>query len=172
LRGWAQGFEVILHRRSGNRFSGWASYGYLRSRQRESTTGLVFPLDFDQRHTATLFGMYRLSSGISLNSIWRYGSGQPEPGFFRQANGQLFLGEQRNQLRLRPYGRWDLRLTKSLHIGPTRWVFVLETINLPNRGNRSFVGLEAFDPLTGRVLNETSLNQIPRGNSIGLIVQF
>jgi hypothetical protein len=48
----------------------------------------------------------------------------------------------------------------------------LEGINLLNRGNRGFVGLESFDPRTGRVLSETSLNQIGRGYSLGLIVQF
>jgi hypothetical protein len=172
VNGRAEGLEVMLQRRSGNRFSGWLSYGWLRTRLQERTTGLRFASDFDQRHTATAFGLYRLSTSWSLSSLWRYGSGQPEAGFFRRAEGTLFLGSQRNQLRLRPYSRVDLRLSKSIHLGPMRGTFVLEGINMLNRGNRSFVGLESFDPRTGRVLNETSLNQIGRGYSLGLIVQF
>jgi hypothetical protein len=172
VNGHANGLEIMLQRRSGNRFSGWLSYGWLQTRLRENTTGLSFPTDFDQRHTATAFGLYRLSQSWSLSSLWRYGSGQPEAGFFRKVDGTLFLASDRNQLRLPPYSRFDLRLNKSIHLGPTRWTVILEGINLLNRGNRGFVGLESFDPRTGRVLSETSLNQIGRGYSLGLIVQF
>lgn len=172
VNGHAKGLEIMLQRRSGNRFSGWLSYGWLQTRLRENTTGLRFPDDFDQRHTATAFGLYRLSQSWSLSSLWRYGSGQPEAGFLRKVDGTLFLASDRNQLRLRPYSRFDLRLNKSIHLGPTRWTVTLEGINLLNRGNRGFVGLESFDPRTGRVLSETSLNQFGRGFSLGLIVQF
>jgi hypothetical protein len=172
LNGHAGGFEVMLQRRSGNRFSGWASYSYLRTRLRETSAGLTFPADFDQRHTASAFGLYRLSSSWSLSSLYRHGSGQPQAGFFRVIDGRLFLGPDRNQLRMRSYGRWDLRLNKTVHWGPTRWLFILEGINLANRGNLAFVGLEAVDPRTGLVRNETSVNQIGRGYSMGLVLQF
>ena len=60
LRGYARGFEVFVQRRSANRLSGWVSYAYGRTRLRDGEAHISFPSDEDQRHTANLFGSYRL----------------------------------------------------------------------------------------------------------------
>jgi hypothetical protein len=173
LSGRARGFELMLQRRSGNRFSGWASYAYLSTRMQERTTGLIFPTDFDQRHTYSLFGAYRISKSWTFNSVYRASSGQPFAAFLRRgANGQYFLSAERNALRLNSYGRLDARINKTVNWGPTRWSFTLEGLNLLNQGNKTFNGIERFDPRTGLVLNPVTLYGFERAATAGIVVQF
>ncbi len=173
LSGHARGFEAMLQRRSGNRFSGWISYAYLRTRMKESVSGLVFPTDFDQCHTASLFGSYRLSQSWSMNATYRAASGAPLPAFLRRgADGGYFLAGERNSLRLRSYGRFDVRLSKSWNWGPMRWNVVMECLNVLNQGNQSFNGVERYDRVTGRVLNPVTFHGFTRTPSAGLVIQF
>lgn len=173
VSGRARGFEIMWQRRSGNRFSGWASYSYLSTRMKESSTGLVFPTDFDQRHTGSLFGSYRLSETWSVNALYRLSSGNPFAAFLRRdAQGVYFLADTRNALRLPNYGRLDLRLTKTITWRATRWSFVLEGLNLLNQGNKTFNGIDRYDPNTGRILNPVTLYGFSRVGTAGIVLQF
>lgn len=173
VSGHARGVEVMLQRRSGNRFSGWASYAFLNTRLKERTSGLRFPTDFDQRHTVSLFGLYRLSETWNLNAIYRTASGVPFTGFLRrEADGRYFLATDRNALRLRSYGRLDVRLNKTLAWRATRWSLVLEGINVLNQGNVTFNGIERYDLRSGQILNPVTQYGFTRTATAGLTVQF
>lgn len=170
--GTADGFEVMLQRRSGNRFSGWMSYGYLRTRYRESVSGLRFPSDLDQRHSLNAFAVYRLSGSWTLNSVWRRGSGQPYAGFIRRAPDGFFLDSERNALRLRAYDRWDLRVSKTMRWKRALITLSAEALNVLNHGNLDFYGVERYDSRTGRILNEPAVGGLSRFYGLTLVLQF
>jgi hypothetical protein len=155
VRGTARGVEIFLERRSANRLSGWISYGWVKTRMRDSVTGAAYPADSEQRHTLTLFGSWRLAPSIHLSARYSYGSNFPIPGFLRWENGRYFLSNERNSLRLPPYHRLDFRLNKSFHVetghGWTwRGTLYAEVMNAANRRNTTFDAFNGFDPRTGQ----------------------
>jgi outer membrane cobalamin receptor len=91
LNGHARGFELTLQRRSANKLAGWISYSYVRTKLTDSQTNLSFVADNDQRHLLNTYASYRFTDTWNLSSVFRYGSGPPIPGFFRQAGQHLFL---------------------------------------------------------------------------------
>jgi hypothetical protein len=154
VRGTARGVEIFLERRSANRLSGWISYGWVKTRMRDSVTGAVYSADSEQRHTVTLFGSWRLTPSVHFSARYSYGSNFPIPGFFRWENGRYFLSNERNSLRLPPYHRLDFRLNKSFHVETGRgWTwrgtFYAEVLNATNRQNETFDAFNGFDPRSG-----------------------
>lgn len=135
LRGYARGFELTLHRRSANRLTGWISYSNCRTRLTDDVSGLRFVSDFDQRHTVSTFGSYRLTNTLNLSAQWRYGSGLPFVGFFQESNARLVLGSERNRLRLPAYSRVDARLNKAFHFKRSKLTLSGEVLNLLGREN-------------------------------------
>jgi hypothetical protein len=89
--GHARGFELTLQRRSANKLAGWISYSYLRTQLTDSQTGLSFVSDTEQRHLLNVYASYRFTDTWNLSSVFRFGSGPPIPGFFRQVGRELFL---------------------------------------------------------------------------------
>ncbi len=155
VRGTARGVEIFLERRSANRLSGWASYGWVKTRMRDSVTGAVYPADSEQRHTLTLFGSWRLTPSTHFSARYSYGSNFPIPGFLRWQNGQYFLSDQRNSLRLPDYHRLDFRLNRSFHVetaGGWSWRGTLyaEVLNATNRHNTTFDAFNGFNARTGQ----------------------
>ncbi len=135
VSGYARGFELSLHRRSANRLSGWFAYSYLVTQMRDRITGLHFASDFDQRHTLSAYGSYRLSNTLNLSAQWRYGSGLPMAGFYREAEGRIVIGSERNRLRLPAYSRLDLRIYKAFYFKRSKLTLSGETINAFARDN-------------------------------------
>jgi outer membrane receptor protein involved in Fe transport len=135
LRGHARGIELTLHRRSANRLTGWISYSNCRTRLTDNVTGLSFVSDFDQGHTVSAFGSYRLTNTLNLSAQWRYGSGLPFVGFFQESNGQVVLGSERNRLRLPAYSRVDVRVNKAFHFKRSKLTLSGEVLNLLGREN-------------------------------------
>src|SRR5919107_806596 len=95
LDGHARGFELTLQRRSANKLAGWISYSYLRTKLTDSQTGLSFVADNDQRHLLNTYASYRLTDTWNLSSVFRFGSGPPIPGFFREVGSDFFLSDRR-----------------------------------------------------------------------------
>lgn len=154
VRGTARGAEIFLQRRSANRLSGWASYGWVKTKMRDSVTGASYPADSEQRHTITLFGSLRLTPSIHASARYGYGSNFPIPGFFRWENGLYFLSNERNSLRLPDYHRLDFRINKSFHVetghGWTwRGTLYAEVMNATNRQNTTFDAFNGFNARTG-----------------------
>jgi hypothetical protein len=144
LRGHARGGELSLQRRSANGLTGWVSYAYAKAQYRDEADGLQFPADFDQRHTLTAFGSYRLRPTVELSSQWRYGSGTPVPGFWKLEGGVFRLAAERNQARLSAYERLDVRVSKAFLFA--RWKLTVsgEVLNVLNRKNSILL---STDPL-------------------------
>lgn len=170
LGGHARGVELTLQRRSANKLTGWLSYAYSRTKLTDSQTALTFVSDTDQRHTANLYGSYRFNETWNLSSAWRYGSGQPIPGFYRRVGDVFFLSNERNTERLPYYSRVDVRVNKAFLF--KKWKLTLngELINVFNRENLRFAGFEFFG-FDGRVFGQLD-RVIPRLPSAGVVIEF
>jgi TonB dependent receptor-like, beta-barrel/Carboxypeptidase regulatory-like domain/TonB-dependent Receptor Plug Domain len=154
LMGYARGLELTLQRRSANRLTGWVSYSYSKARLRDLLSGLSFVSDHDQRHTVSAYGNYRLTTTLNLSALWRFGSGLPLVGFFRQTDGQLSVGSEYNRVRLPSYSRVDLRINKAFYLKRAKLTLSGEILNVLARGNfrqngRSLEELLPFLPSIG-----------------------
>jgi CarboxypepD_reg-like domain len=135
LAGSARGVEVVVERRGPARFTGSLGYSFGRQRYHDAVTGESFRADFDQRHTLTGYGQFRLSPKMSLGAKMRLGSNFPVPGYFEQRSDGLFVGSDRNAVRLPAYARLDLRADRSFTYDHRRLTLFLEVINVFNRSN-------------------------------------
>jgi hypothetical protein len=172
LDGTSSGVELAIRRGSARRLSGWVSYAYGKARVNDDVDGLVFPSDDDQRHTLNAVGSFRLSGTLALGAQWRHGSGMPRPGFLVQDGTTVAVGSERNQIRLPPYDRLDLRIRKGF---PFRWgVFTLsgEVLNVLNRKNEYIVESTLFTVARTGQYSSGLRKGFPVAPSIGLSVQF
>ena len=151
LRGYSRGVEFFLQRSSANRATGWISYAYGHTGMRDGAEPAGspgrFPSDYDQRHTVNVYGGYRLRPTVNLSLKSSYGSGFPMPGYLRSSGGLYYLASSRNQLRLDPYVRTDVRINKSWTRDKWKLTLSGEVINLTNRTNYVF---ESFDGYTSK----------------------
>jgi outer membrane receptor for ferrienterochelin and colicin len=170
LNGHARGVEFTVQRRSANKLTGWVSYAFSRTKLTDSQTGLTFVSDTDQRHTLNVYGSYRFTETWNLSSAWRYGSGEPVPGFYRKVGQGFFLSNERNTVRLPVYSRLDLRINKAFLFKKWKLTFNGELINALNRDNLRYAGFEFFGG-DGRVFGQLD-RLIPRLPSVGVVVEF
>lgn len=151
VRGYARGFELTYHSRDLNHLAGWISYGFARTQLRDGVTGLRFPSDTDQRHTASLFLNTRLRPTLAWTMRYLYGSGFPIPGFFREEGGRYYLSAQRNQLRLPPYHRLDVRWDKVFVRERWKIALTVEVVNLTHHRNVRWDTIGRYNTRTGAV---------------------
>ena len=170
LRGHARGIELSVQRRSANRLSGWISYAYSRTELTDARDALTFPSDADQRHTVNVYGDYRFTDTWNLSSEWRYGSGQPIPGFFGQDSAGYFLTSARNQTRLPLYSRVDVRLSKAFLFSKWKLTLTGEVLNLLNHNNLRYAGFD-FYGFNGRVFGQLD-RVLPIVPSAGVVIEF
>jgi len=170
LNGHARGVELTLQRRSANKLAGWVSYSYSRTYLRDTQTGLSFVSDTDQRHTVNVYGSYRFTDTWNLSGEWRYGSGQPIPGFYRQVGSDYFLTDQRNLSRVPDYSRVDVRLSKAFLFKRWKLTVTGEVINLLNQDNVRFSGFDGFG-VNGRVFGQLD-RLLPILPSAGVVIEF
>lgn len=174
LHGHARGIEVTLQRRSANKLTGWISYAYSQAKLADPQSGLSFVSDFDQRHTVNVYGSYRFNETWNLSSEWRYGSGQPVPGFLRQIGTQpgqgYFLSNLRNTVRLPAYSRADVRLNKAFLFNDWKLTLNGEIINATNRTNLRYAGFDGYR-IDGRVFGQLD-RVLPILPSAGVVVEF
>jgi hypothetical protein len=170
LNGSARGVEVFVQRLDASGFSGWVSYAYGRHRYRDGVDHESFWGDFDQRHTANLYGLYRLSPRTSLGAKLRIGSNFPAPGYFTEIDGRPFLSSRRNELRLPSFARLDLRVNRTFTWSTRRLTLFAEVINVLNRENVRY-NPPSIDSRTleARRLYESLLPVVP---SAGLLIEF
>jgi hypothetical protein len=171
LRGYARGVEILLQRRSANRLSGWFSYSYGTTRLRDDNRQLGFVSDFDQIHTLNLYGSYRATRTLNLSAKYRYGSNYPIPGFYRQQGTLFYLSAQRNTVRVPVYSRLDFRINKAFFFDRWKLTLFFEAVNLFNRKNLRYTGLDRVYTPSGQVtLNRNSL--LPILPTAGLLFEF
>ena len=74
LSGYARGVELLVHRRTPNGLSGWASYSYGFAHNTDVTTGEAFWGDFDQRHTVNVYALHTYAAFCALqcrvHEVW------------------------------------------------------------------------------------------------------
>jgi hypothetical protein len=177
LRGYSRGAEIFLQRSSANRFTGWVSYAYGHTMYTDSISFQRFPSDYDQRHTVSVYGGYRLRPTVNLSMHVGYGSGMPVPGYLRAvgtpgaAGTTYFLTSSRDQTRFAPYQRTDFRVNKAwMH---AKWKLTLygELINLTDRSNYVFESFNSFNSKTGQV-SLTIDKTFPILPSAGTVVEW
>ena len=170
LNGHARGFELTLQRRSANKLAGWIAYGYSRTKLNDAQDKLAFVSDSDQRHTLNVYGNYRFTDTWNFSSEWRYGSGQPVPGFFGRDSAGYFLINQRNQIRVPYYSRVDVRLSKAFLFKKAKLTLTGEVLNLLNRNNVRYAGFQ-FYFFDGRVQGQLQ-RVLPILPSAGIVIEF
>jgi hypothetical protein len=170
LRGTSRGIELLVTRRSQSGLEGWATYAYGRTRQSDAAREETFWADFDRRHTFSMFAGYRISPATSIGTTFRAGSNFPLPGYFTGSNHHLLVGGARNQVRLPPYARLDLRADRRFRYGERSFTVFAEGLNVLNRTN---VGLAegSVDSATGAAIGFTD-TLLSRRLSAGLVFEF
>jgi hypothetical protein len=161
----SHGIELLAQRRRPIGVSGWVSYAYALTRERDVVTDERFHGDYDQRHTLNVYVSWRASHRTGASLKYRYGSNIPVRGYYDegpQADGEptYVLGPYRNVARLPAYSRLDARVQQSFIRGQKRLTVFAEAVNLLNRDN--------FGPGSpGRA--ESLFPVIP---SAGLLIEF
>ncbi len=170
LSGRARGVGLTVERRQTNGLSGWLAYSYGRFDLTDDLRQESFPADFDQRHTVNTYASYQWSGRTSVSARWRYGSNFPIAGYYEQRGNAYFLASERNQVRLPPYSRVDVRLDRTFTRQRSRLTLFVEVLNLLNRTNQGAAD-RGFNPLTGRVpdLVEDLFPLLP---TAGLLIEF
>ncbi len=142
--GFAQGTEVFLRHRVGDRFLGWGAYAYGLSKRRDRPSEPYRYYSFDQTHVATLAATYRLTPTWEIGLKWQYRTGNPytpiEGATERTdpRNGEVSyrpIYAETNSGRLPPYHRLDMRLSKAFLFNSWEMSLFLELLNAYNRGN-------------------------------------
>lgn len=160
-KGYSQGFEFLIHKKTG-RLSGFASYTLAKSvRQFDSINlGKEYPFRYDNRHMFNITGNYQLNKKWDLSATWVFKSGDPitlplysiadDP--FNTTSRTKFesfpIYTTRNGYRLPAYHRADIGLnyTSISNKGRIRkWNFSI--FNLYNRRNILYIKVlsEAYD---------------------------
>jgi len=152
-KGWSYGAEFFVQKNIG-KLTGWVSYTLSWTNQKfdQLNFGETFPFRFDKRHNLSVTGSYALSDKWTLSSSFVFTSGAaftvPTGRLAAQNGGSLFEGnyfiyESRNNIRLPNYHRLDVSATykKKRRIFKknydSEWVFSL--YNLYSRQNPYFV---------------------------------
>ena len=173
-RGYSRGAQLFIQRRSANGFTGWISYAYGHAEIRDSTLGVGFPSDYDQRHTFNAYVSRRLRPTVNVSARFTYGSGMPLPGFYRAEVGAgtaYFLTTNRNGLRAPDYQRTDLRLNKAYVHKKSKATLFAEVINVTNHHNRDFDSPGPYDSTTGRTF-PNFFSMFPILPSAGILYEF
>ena len=142
--GFAQGTEVFLRHRVGERFLGWGSYAYGLSKRRDRPEEPYRYYSFDQTHVATLAATYRLTPTWEIGVKWQYRTGNP----YTPVEGATLDTDPRNgesiyipnyaetnSGRLPPYHRLDLKISKAFRFENWQMSVFLELLNAYNRRN-------------------------------------
>lgn len=157
--GYAQGTEVFLRHRSGERFFGWVSYAYALSKRRDRLGEPYRYYSFDQTHVATLAVSYNLTPTWEFGAKWQYRTGNPytpvvdaqlvvDPRFaegkkieditvteFIQNSVYIPIYGETNSERLPPYHRLDVRVSKTFRFNSWDLGIFIELLNTYNRKN-------------------------------------
>jgi hypothetical protein len=135
LEGSSRGIELVVERRATSGLAGWIAYSYGRSRYTDVLRGDTFWADFDQRHAVNASARYALSARASVAVTFRGGTNFPVSGYLTERDGRLFVGNERNAIRLPGYARLDARAQRTFEYGRSRLTAFVEVLNVLNRRN-------------------------------------
>jgi len=170
LSGSSRGIELVVSRNGPAVLSGWAAYSFGKTRHQDAERGERFWADADQRHSLNWAVLYRASDRTHVGTTFRVGSGFPIAAYVTARDGVLRVAARRNEARLPPYARLDVRADRSFAaLGRQATVFV-EVANLLNRTN---VGLApgTIERSTGQAVGFTD-TLLRRRATVGIVVAF
>ena len=170
LDGYARGVELLVQRRSTTGVSGWLSYSLGFNRYHDTTTGESFDGDYDHRHTFNAYALYRFSSKFSLAGKLRAATNVPAVGYWEERGVAYFVSTTRNELRLPPYVRLDLRANRTFNRPSNRITLFVEVMNVFNRENVRFTP-PGVNGRTGQAFGLFE-SMIPFVPSAGVLVEF
>jgi TonB-dependent receptor-like protein/carboxypeptidase family protein len=170
LDGYARGVELLVQRRSTTGVSGWLSYSLGSNRYHDTTTGESFDGDYDHRQTFNAYALYRFTSKFSLAGKLRAATNVPAVGYWEERDGAYFVSTTRNELRLPPYARLDLRLNRTFNRPSSRITLFVEFLNVFNRENVRFTP-PGVNGRTGQAFGLFE-SMIPFVPSAGVQVEF
>jgi hypothetical protein len=170
LNGYARGVELLLQRRSTTGVSGWLSYSLGFNRYHDTTNGESFDGDYDHRHTFNAYALYRFTSKFSLAGKLRAATNVPAVGYWEERDGAYYVSTTRNELRLPPYARLDLRLNRTFNRPSSRITLFVEFMNVFNRENVRFTP-PGVNGRTGQAFGLFE-SMIPFVPSAGVLIEF
>jgi outer membrane receptor protein involved in Fe transport len=154
--GTAEGVELFVQGRAGDRLDWWISYGYATTD--DVIAGQEIPRQIDQRHTLNADVNLHLGPRWNLNLAWRFHTGWPTTPVFLEEredeDGETELVPMLGRLnskRLPDYHRLDLRLSRKWQIERGKLTFFVDVQNLYNRRNVAGFDLE-IDEEAGQLL--------------------
>ena len=174
-QGYARGVELSVKHRAGDRFFSWANYTYSVSKREDRPGEMERFYSFDQPHVATVTASYLLTSTWEVGAKWQYRTGNPytpvidaeivpHPDTGRPRYNPIY-GET-NSVRVPPFHRLDLRISKSFIYQRWRWGIFLELLNAYNRMNVLDVDYNRD------YTEERNVHQLPVLPYLGLTVEF
>ena len=173
--GYAQGTEIFLRHRSGDKFFGWVSYAYALSKRRDRIGEPYRYYSFDQTHVATIAASYNLTPTWEFGAKWQYRTGNPYTPIINASlildprNGKpIYLPNygETNSERLPPYHRLDLRVSKAFRFNSWEFGIFLELLNAYNRQN--LLDYRYNEDYTER----SSIYQLPIVPYLGITAEF
>ena len=173
--GYAQGTEIFLRHRGGDRFFTWVSYAYALSKRRDRPDEPYRLYSFDQTHVATLAASYNLTPTWEIGAKWQYRTGNPYTPvegatlLFDPRNGEPIyvpIYAETNSDRLPPYHRLDLRVSKTFQFRGWKLGTFLELLNAYNRQN--LLDYRYSENYTKR----EDVNQLPFIPYLGITAEF
>ena len=174
-QGYARGVELSVKHRAGDRFFSWANYTYSVSKREDRPGEMERFYSFDQPHVATVTASYLLTPTWEIGAKWQYRTGNPytpvtdaeivpHPDTGRPRYNPIY-GET-NSVRVPPFHRLDLRISKSFIYQRWRWGIFLELLNAYNRMNVLDVDYNRD------YTEERNVHQLPLIPYLGLTVEF
>ncbi len=174
-QGYARGIELSVKHRAGSRFFSWANYTYSVSKREDRPGEMERLYSFDQPHVATVTASYMLTPTWEIGAKWQYRTGNPytpvidaeivrHPDTGRPRYNPVY-GET-NSVRVPPFHRLDLRISKSFIYQRWRWGIFLELLNAYNRKNVLDVDYNR------NYTEERNVHQLPLLPYGGLTVEF
>ena len=174
-QGYARGVELSVKHRAGDRFFSWANYTYSVSKREDRPGEMERFYSFDQPHVATVTASYLLTLTWEVGAKWQYRTGNPytpvidaeivpHPDTGRPRYNPIY-GET-NSVRVPPFHRLDLRISKSFIYQRWRWGIFLELLNAYNRMNVLDVDYNRD------YTEERNVHQLPLIPYLGLTVEF
>ena len=147
--GYANGLEFQLRGVSGlwDKLSFYLAYAYANARYKTGKSQWTY-FDHDRRHSLSCSFNVNVSTSLSVDGQWRFGSGFPytpivgylySPDSWQaDPDGWVLVKGQKNSQRLPPYQRLDFRVSYKSHIGKIKTGIYFELVNILNIRNIFF----------------------------------
>jgi hypothetical protein len=157
------GFDLVLQRAFGERWSADMTYSYNRGRQNDNDGGGSYTPDFSREHFFAVGARWDITDHLQLGARWKWGGGRPGDSYIIHEDvlpgSGLFRASKEivetNSQNLEDYQSLNVRVDYRRPIGPVDVVAFLDIINVYGAESGS---PPDFNPRTGEdVIEEGEL---------------